>query len=80
MTKPHIAGTSPMEVELTEGRNYSFCTCGRSGKQPFCDGSHNGTGFTPHVFRAEKTGKAWLCLCKHTGNKPFCDSTHEKFR
>ncbi len=80
MTNPEIADTSPIEVELEEGKNYTFCTCGRSKKQPFCDGSHSGTDFTPHVFTAEKTGKAWLCACKHSKNIPFCDGSHKEFR
>jgi CDGSH-type Zn-finger protein len=50
--------------------------CGGSSIQPFCDGSHSGTSFTPHVFTAEKSGEAHLCMCKRTGNVPFCDGTH----
>ena len=76
--KPQIAGTSPKAVELVEGKQYAFCTCGRSQNQPFCDGSHKVTSFTPHLFTAEKSGQAWLCMCKHTGNTPFCDGTHKK--
>ncbi len=78
MDKPKIAGNAPIEVDLEEGKLYSFCTCGRSENQPFCDGSHKETEFRSHKFTAEKTGKAWLCMCKHTGNKPFCDGTHSK--
>lgn len=78
MTEPRIAGTAPCEVELEQGKRYFFCTCGQSQKQPFCDGAHKGTDFTPHMFEAEKNGKAWLCLCKHTGKTPFCDGTHKK--
>ena len=26
---------------------YWWCACGRSKNQPFCDGSHKGTSFTP---------------------------------
>lgn len=78
MFEPHIAAREPAAVELTEGKNYFFCTCGQSKKQPFCDGSHAGTGFQPHKFTAEKTGKAWLCQCKRTGKRPFCDGSHKK--
>jgi len=76
--KPQIADTSPKVVELVEGKQYAFCTCGRSENQPFCDGSHKGTSFAPHIFTAEKSGQAWLCMCKHTGNTPLCDGTHKK--
>jgi CDGSH-type Zn-finger protein len=78
MTQPTIAGTAPIEVKLEKEKKYFFCTCGKSQKQPFCDGSHSGTDFSPHMFKAEKDGSAWLCMCKHTGNQPFCDGTHSK--
>ena len=74
---PRIADTSPKAVELEEGKQYAFCTCGYSENQPFCDGSHKPTSFKPHVFTTEKSGQAWLCMCKHTANVPFCDGTHK---
>jgi CDGSH-type Zn-finger protein len=74
---PRVAGRAPKAIELAAGKQYAFCTCGRSENQPLCDGSHKVTPFTPHVFRAEKSGEAWLCMCKHTGNVPFCDGTHK---
>lgn len=76
--KPRIAGTSPLSVELEAGKQYAFCTCGLAGKQPFCDGSHKSTSFRPHLFKAEKSGPAWLCACKHTKNVPFCDGSHNR--
>lgn len=79
MSKPVIADNKPQGVELTKGEEYYFCTCGQSGGQPFCDGSHVGTSFTPHAFTADDDGEAWLCNCKHSGNKPFCDGTHAEF-
>ena len=77
MSKPKVAATHPIPVELDEGKTYAFCTCGESGGQPFCDGSHKGTGFAPKLFKAEKTGTAYLCQCKHTGKAPFCDGSHK---
>jgi CDGSH-type Zn-finger protein len=71
-----IAQRSPYAVELEEGKKYAWCSCGRSSNQPFCDGSHQGTGLMPNVFAAEKTGTAYLCGCKHTGNAPLCDGSH----
>lgn len=79
MSNPVVANNKPVKVTLTKGEEYYFCTCGRSSNQPFCDGSHNGTGFTPKAFTAEEDGDAYLCACKHTGNKPFCDGTHKQF-
>ena len=75
---PHVAGTAPVGVDLEEGKSYWFCACGHSKAQPFCDGSHSGTGFQSKKFTAEKTGKAWLCQCKRSGNLPYCDGSHSK--
>lgn len=77
--KPVVADNKPVKVSLNQGEESFFCTCGRSSKQPFCDGSHAGTGLTPKAFKAETTGDAWLCACKHTGNAPYCDGTHKQF-
>ncbi|HNX43378.1 MAG TPA: CDGSH iron-sulfur domain-containing protein [Bacteroidales bacterium] len=74
--EPKIAQKGPFAVDLEEGQTYHWCACGRSQNQPFCDGSHEGTGFTPVVFTPEKGGKAYLCGCKHSKNKPYCDGTH----
>ena len=81
MSNEHVRvpGTSPAAVELRAGKKYAFCVCGRSEDQPFCDGSHKGTPFTPHVFTAESSETKWLCICKHTKNAPYCDGTHETF-
>ncbi|MEE2639400.1 MAG: CDGSH iron-sulfur domain-containing protein [Planctomycetota bacterium] len=76
MEDPKIAATSPCQVQLEKGKKYSFCTCGLSESQPFCDGKHKGGEFVPHVFEAEEAGSAFLCACKRTGNAPFCDGTH----
>ena len=80
MTKavPIIAARVPIKVELEEGKRYSWCRCGRSQNQPFCDGSHAGTGLNPMSFTAEKTGTAALCQCKSSANAPFCDGTHAR--
>ena len=77
--RPIVAGNSPIAVEMEKGQEYYFCRCGRSKSQPFCDGSHAGTDFSPLPFVAEASETAYLCACKHTGNAPFCDGTHKKF-
>ena len=76
MDEPVVAQNQPIAVDLEAGEEYHYCTCGRSSNQPFCDGSHQGTGFTPRAFVAEETGEAYLCRCKQTANPPFCDGTH----
>jgi len=77
--KPLVADNKPVKVHLEADKDYFFCACGRSSKQPFCDGSHAGSGFKPKAFKAETAGDAWLCACKHTGNQPFCDGSHKQF-
>jgi len=79
MAKPIIADNKPVKVQLAKGQEYHFCTCGRSLSQPFCDGSHAGTPFTPRVIVVDEEQEAFLCACKHTANPPFCDGTHNGF-
>ncbi|HVN57286.1 MAG TPA: CDGSH iron-sulfur domain-containing protein [Bacteroidales bacterium] len=76
--EPKIAKKGPFEVSLESGKTYYWCACGQSKNQPFCDGSHKSTEFTPVSFTAKETGTAYLCGCKRSGNKPFCDGTHNK--
>lgn len=76
MDAPIPAQKAPYSFTVQAGRNYYWCACGRSAKQPFCDGSHKGTGLVPLMFTAENTEEVWLCGCKATGAKPFCDGTH----
>jgi glutamate synthase domain-containing protein 2/CDGSH-type Zn-finger protein len=79
MENPIIADNKPVKVNLSKGQEYHFCTCGRSRSQPFCDGSHAGTEFTPRVIVSDADQEAYLCACKHTRNAPFCDGTHARF-
>lgn len=76
--QPVIAGLKPIKSDLKAGEKYFWCRCGKSANQPFCDGAHKGTGFTPHAFTAEKDGPGFLCACKRSGNAPFCDGTHAR--
>ena len=75
---PIIADVKPVKVELKEGERYFWCRCGRSSNQPFCDGSHKGTGISPLPHVAEKDGPAFLCCCKGSEKAPFCDGTHNR--
>ncbi|HWO99929.1 MAG TPA: CDGSH iron-sulfur domain-containing protein [Methylococcus sp.] len=77
MNEPVIPQKAPFGLELPPGK-YWWCACGRSAKQPFCDGSHKGTGLSPIPFELTETKTLWLCGCKHTCNQPYCDGTHAK--
>ncbi|MCS6790602.1 MAG: CDGSH iron-sulfur domain-containing protein [Bacteroidia bacterium] len=74
--KPIVPQKAPYGLELEAG-TYFWCACGRSAQQPFCDGSHKGTGISPFRFVLEEKRKVWLCGCKHTRKPPFCDGMHK---
>ncbi|CAH3183717.1 unnamed protein product, partial [Porites evermanni] len=72
-----IAAKEPFQVEVVEGKKYSWCKCGLSKKQPFCDGRHKATPIRPIRFVAEQSStEVFLCGCKQTGSPPYCDGTH----
>jgi CDGSH-type Zn-finger protein len=78
MTKGQRAGDGPIAVEVEKDKSYYWCSCGKSSKQPFCDGSHQGSEFTPVVYKAEEAKKVFFCACKQTNNQPLCDGSHSK--
>lgn len=75
---PKIAQKAPYPVEVEAGKTYFWCSCGRSSRQPFCDGSHKETDFTPVKFEAEADRTVYFCGCKQTGRGVMCDGTHNK--
>ncbi len=75
MTEPTVAQKSPYAVELAPG-DYWWCACGQSKRQPFCDGSHKGSGIDPMKFTVTEAQRVWLCGCKRSAGKPFCDGSH----
>lgn len=77
MAEPVIAKQSPFAVEVEAGKSYWWCACGKSHNQPFCDGSHKGSEFSPVEYTAEEDGTVYFCGCKHTGDRPMCDGTHQ---
>jgi CDGSH-type Zn-finger protein len=66
----------PYRIRLKGSREYLWCSCGRSRKQPLCDASHEGTGSEPVSYRAAEDITVAFCGCKLTKKPPFCDGSH----
>jgi CDGSH iron-sulfur domain-containing protein 3 len=77
MAESIVAQKGPYPVDVVAGKKYFWCACGRSSKQPFCDGSHKDTGLSPVEFTADATTKLWFCGCKQTKARPMCDGSHK---
>jgi len=76
MSDPNIAQKAPYPIDVTAGEKYFWCACGKSANQPFCDGSHKDTDFTPLPYTAERDRTLFFCGCKHSDGAPLCDGTH----
>ncbi|MFM7468187.1 MAG: CDGSH iron-sulfur domain-containing protein [Vampirovibrionales bacterium] len=78
MTRPEPRSvlTEPATVTLEKGY-YSWCSCGYSKDEPFCDGKHIGKGFCPMtLIISEEQETLTLCQCKRTQTPPYCDGSH----
>ncbi|MEC7584619.1 MAG: CDGSH iron-sulfur domain-containing protein [Planctomycetota bacterium] len=75
MTKPEISKRGPYVLDCEPG-TYAWCACGKSSKQPYCDGSHAGTGIVPKIEEVTEARKVAWCGCKHSKNGAFCDGSH----
>lgn len=73
---PKICDNKPLALEVEPG-TYWWCACGRAAEQPFCDGSHKGTGLQPVKYEVTEKTKVWWCNCKHTQKAPLCDGSHK---
>jgi len=78
MSEPEIGGRRPLAINVVAGESYWWCACGRSKAQPFCDGSHKGTGFAPKKTDLTEAKTVAWCGCKHSKNAPFCDGSHNR--
>ncbi len=74
---PRIALKHSIKIEVKQGETYFYCSCGLSKTQPFCDGSHKGSGLSPIKFIAENDKLVGFCGCKHSKIPPFCDGAHK---
>jgi len=77
MRNPTIAQKVPYPVSVETGKTYFWCSCGNSTNQPFCDGSHKGSEFSPTRYTAEKDATVYFCGCKHSQNGALCDGSHK---
>ncbi|MDA8255362.1 MAG: CDGSH iron-sulfur domain-containing protein [Betaproteobacteria bacterium] len=77
MSKPEIAAKTPFAVDVEKSKDYYWCACGKSKTQPFCDGSHKGSEFSPVKYTAEESKTVYFCGCKQSGNGALCDGTHK---
>jgi CDGSH-type Zn-finger protein len=78
--KPIIAHPKSIKIEVEAGKRYFWCSCGASKNQPFCDGSHKGSGFTPVEYIADENKLVGFCGCKYTKISPLCDGTHRELK
>ena len=77
--EPVICDTKPLAMEMEIG-TYWWCACGKSAHQPFCDGTHKGSGLQPVKHEVTEPTKVWWCQCKHTAGPPLCDGSHKALR
>lgn len=77
MAEPTVGGTAPIAIDVQAGRSYFWCSCGQSKRQPFCDGAHKGSEFTPVEYKATESTKVWFCACKRSGKGVLCDGSHK---
>jgi CDGSH iron-sulfur domain-containing protein 3 len=78
MSDPVVAQKAPFAIPVEAGKSYWWCSCGKSQKQPFCDGSHKGSEFRPVEYKSEAAGTVWFCGCKHSSKGALCDGSHKK--
>ena len=78
MSQATIAQKAPYGVAVEAGKSYYWCACGRSKTQPFCDGSHKGSEFSPMEYTAAEAGTVYFCGCKQSTTRPLCDGSHKK--
>jgi CDGSH-type Zn-finger protein len=79
---PKLAECEPAIVMVEPGKVYSWCSCGLTEKEPFCDSNHKrveGTPFRSVKVMFDKAEEIYFCQCKRTKTPPFCDDSHLQF-
>jgi len=77
MNKGKVVSKTPYAVEVETDKNYAWCSCGLSENQPFCDGKHKGSEFSPQIVKFEEAKTVYFCGCKQTDNPCYCDGSHK---
>ncbi|MBK6826691.1 MAG: CDGSH iron-sulfur domain-containing protein [Chitinophagaceae bacterium] len=80
---PRVAAEEPAGITVQPGKVYSWCSCGLSGSEPFCDSAHKQVEGMPYrsvKVMFDKTEEVLFCQCKQTKTPPFCDGTHKTLR
>jgi CDGSH iron-sulfur domain-containing protein 3 len=74
-----IVKKGPYVLDMQPG-TYSWCSCGQTKTEPFCDGSHErlNTGMTPVEMEIKYPKTVAWCGCRRTAKPPLCDGTHNK--
>jgi len=77
--EPKIAKKGPYVMDMQPGK-YSWCSCGYTEKQPFCDGAHErlNTGMAPVEMEIKYPKTVAWCGCRKTAKPPLCDGAHNK--
>ena len=77
MNNQKVVQKFPYKVTVESEKSYWWCSSGKSSKQPFCDGSHEGTEFLPLKVKLDEEKDVFFCGCKMSKNGAFCDGTHK---
>jgi CDGSH-type Zn-finger protein len=73
--RPFTAVDAPITCAVEAGE-FWWCACGKSERQPYCDGSHRGGPTGPVIVRFDAPREVAWCGCKRTATAPFCDFAH----
>lgn len=61
-------------IEFKSGQSVYFCTCGKSSKFPFCDGTHKlENQFKPRFKVYDQDAIETLCECGKCSQFPLTD-------
>lgn len=78
-TLPRLSACEPVTVTVEPGKVYSWCSCGLTDKEPFCDSNHKkveGMPFRSVKVMFREAGDVSFCRCRRTKTPPFCDDSH----